>query len=394
MAESIRRTSSYSGRAPSRRLLRAAALVGTFGLALGALAACGNSQEPPKVNVKVGEAPSYYPGSYADIIKGSKAEGGTLSIYSNTDQSNWDPIFRAFTEKYPWVKKISANNLDSDEVFQKYLSEQATGKSPADMLVTNATQAWGEFNEKNSDKLMKYHSPETSKLPSFAEPLPNVYAFSMDPVTLSYNSELLGGSPHSLSDLAAIIKKDPKKFENKITERAVDGSFGFSVSQAYAAAAPNAWATLAKVLPYARPEDSSGTQIDKIESGEYLAGFFISAAVAYPAEEDSGGLFKVTYLKDGTPVLPRGIGITSTAPHPNTAKLFLDFLLSQEGQQAVAEGGLTSYRSGVKAGYGVHTYQELVGDVGEKNIIQVKYDALSDDEVNSFVDKWNGLMSK
>ena len=394
MAESITRTSAYSGRAPARRLLRAVAVVGSFGLALGALSACGSSQEPPKVNVKVGEAPSYYPDSYADIIKGSKAEGGTLDIYSNTDQSNWDPIFRAFTEKYPWVKKISANNLDSDEVFQRYLSEQATGESPADMLVTNAAQAWGEFNEKNSDKLMKYDSPEKPKLPSFAEPLPNVYAFSMDPVTLSYNSELLGGKPTSLADLAAIIKKDPKKFENKITERAVDGSFGFTVSQAYAAAAPNAWNTLSDVLKYARPEDSSGTQIDKIESGEYLAGFFISAAVAYPAEEDSGGLFKAVYPKDGTPVLPRGIAIASTAPHPNTAKLFLDFLLSQEGQQAVAEGGLTSYRSGVKAGYGVHTYQELVGDVGEQNIIQVKYDALSDDEVNSFVDKWNGLMGE
>jgi iron(III) transport system substrate-binding protein len=394
MGESITRRAD-SSRAPARRAQRAVALVGALGLAVGTLAACGGgSKEPPKVQVKVGQAPSYYPSSYADVIKKSKAEGGTLNIYSNTDQSNWDPIFRAFTEKYPWVKKISANNLDSDEVFQKYLSEQATGKSPADMLVTNAAQAWGEFTQKNADKLLKYDSPEKRKLPGFAEPLPNVYAFSMDPVTLSYNSQLLGGKPQSLSDLAALIKKDPNKFKNKITERAVDGSFGFTVSNAYANGVPNAWDTLKQVLPSTRPEDSSGTQIDKIESGEYLAGFFISASVAYPAEEDSGGLFKVTYLKDGTPVLPRGIGITATASHPATAKLFLDFLLSQEGQQAVAEGGLTSYRSGVKAGFGVHTYQELVKDVGEQKIIQVKYDALPTSKVNAFVKKWNGLVGQ
>ncbi|MBC6470237.1 hypothetical protein HKK74_32810 [Actinomadura alba] len=35
-----------------------------------------------------------------------------MNIYSNTDQENWAPIFRDFQKKYPWVKKISANNLD------------------------------------------------------------------------------------------------------------------------------------------------------------------------------------------------------------------------------------------------------------------------------------------
>jgi len=43
----------------------------------------------------------------------------------------------------------------------------------------------------------------------------------------------------------------------------------------------------------ARPETSSGTQTEKLLSGEYTVGFFISAAPAYPVVAKSGGLLKV-----------------------------------------------------------------------------------------------------
>src|SRR5690349_20769931 len=125
------------------------------------LAACGGGSEPtPPPNVIAeGKAPDYYPTDYTKIIEASKNEGGELTIYSNTDQENWAPVFRDFQKKYPWVKKISANNLDSDEVLQRALSEQATGKSPADILVSNAAQAWAEYNVEGKNRLMPYTSP-------------------------------------------------------------------------------------------------------------------------------------------------------------------------------------------------------------------------------------------
>jgi len=151
------------------------ALVATA--ALGSLAACGGGESgggaptPPENVVAEGTAPDYYPAEYSQIIEGSKTEGGTLTIYSNTDQENWAPIFRDFQKKYPWVTNIEANNLDSDEVFQRALSEQATGNSPADILVSNAAQAWAEYAEDPS-RLATYSSPEVAKLPDFATLMP------------------------------------------------------------------------------------------------------------------------------------------------------------------------------------------------------------------------------
>jgi iron(III) transport system substrate-binding protein len=361
-----------------------------------ALTGCGGSDEPtaPPNQITEGKAPDYYPAEYAQLIEASKSEGGELTIYSNTDQENWAPIFRDFQKKYPWVTKISANNLDSDEVFQRVLSEQATGNSPADILVSNAAQAWAEYNEAGKGRLMEYASPEVGKLPDFATLMPNVYAMSMDPMTIAYNTSLVPEAPTGLASLAALVAKDPAKFQDKITTRDVKGAFGFTVSRAYTEADPNSWTHLEKLLPLARPETSSGTQTEKILAGEYLVGFFISAAPAYPVVKNSGGLFQVTFLDDGTVVLPRGIGIAPKAPHAATAKLFTDFVLSSEGQRAVAEGGLTSYRDDVPRADGLHTYQEVVEKVTEAKIIRVKYELVPDADVQQFTTRWNGLLAQ
>ncbi|MEU7860436.1 extracellular solute-binding protein [Nonomuraea sp. NPDC049141] len=371
--------------------------IGAAVLALGLVTACGGggggeaAKKPPANPIATGQVPSYYPSAYSQIVEASKKEGGSLTIYSNTDQENWAPIFRDFQKKYPWVTKIAANNLDSDEVFQRLLSEQATGNSPADLAVSNAAQAWADFAGRPGT-LLDYASPERDKLPDFAEPLPKVYAMSVDPLSIAYNTSLLPEKPTGLKSLAAILAKDPAQYKNKITTRDVSGAFGFTVSHAFTEARPGSWASLQSVLPMARPETSSGTQLEKITSGEYVAGFFVSAAPAYPVVAKSGGLLAISFLDDGTVALPRGIGIAAKAPHPATAKLFVDFVLSQEGQRAVAEGGLTSYRDDVPASDGLHTYQELVKSVGEANVILPKYTKVPDDQVKSFTAKWNGLL--
>ena len=348
--------------------------------------------EPSKSSDNAG-MPSYYPADYSQTIDASKKEGGNLVIYSNTDQENWAPILRDFQAKYPWVTNISADNLDSDEVFQRQLSEMATGSAPADMLVSNAIQAWATYAA-TRDTIMKYDSPELAQLPKFAELMPSVYAMSLDPVGLAYNSALMEKGPTSIADLARMVAADPGKYKDKITTRDVNGAFGFTVSNAFVEGNSKAWDSLAKILPMARPETSSGTQREKILSGEYLAGFFISSAVAYPAEDQSGGLLKFVLPNDGTVVLGRGIGITPKAPHPATAKLFLDFVLSADGQNAVAEGGLSSYRDNVKLTEGRHTYQEVEKLAGQDGIIRVPYEVVSDADVNAFAKRWDGLLGK
>jgi iron(III) transport system substrate-binding protein len=370
----------------------ALALIGV--LALSTTAACGggsDAEKPAENKIAEGKVPDYYPSTYTkDVIDKAKTEGGELTIYSNTSEENWAPIFRDFKKKYPFVKKLSANDLDSDEVFQKVLSEQSTGSSPVDLAVSNASSAWATFAERPGT-LTEYKSPELSKLPDFATLLPGVYAMSTDPMTIAYNTSIVTKAPKSMKDLAAMVKADPGTFKGKVTVRDPESSFGFTVTKAFTDANPEGWAALEDILPSAKPETSSGTQLEKLVSGEYAAGFFISGGPAFPVVADSKGLVNVVYPGDGTTVLPRGIGIAADAPHPATAKLFVDFVLSDEGQRAVAEGGLSSFREGIE-GKGLHTYQELVSEIGEDNVIFVKYEKVSDADIKTFQDRFNKLV--
>ena len=372
----------------TRRLALAA--VGAF--ATASLVACGDgggdtAEQPEENQISVEEVPAYYPESYTeDVIEASKDEGGELTIYSNTSEENWAPIFRDFQKKFPWVEKVSANDLDSDEVFQRVLAEQATGSSPVDLVVSNAAVAWADFAEREGT-LQDYESPELGELPDFAQLLPNVYAMSTDPQTIAYNTELMPEAPTGIASLADIAEENQDLLQDKITVRDPESSFGFTVTRNFTEANPDGWADLERLLPYTRAETSSGTQMEKILAGEYLAGFFVSGGPAFPVVDDSQGLVEVVYPDDGTTILPRGIGIAADAPHPATSQLFVDFLLSEEGQYAVAEGGLSSYREGVE-GPGLHTYQEVVDAVGEEEVLLAPYETVPDDEVESWLEEF------
>ncbi|HEX8006884.1 MAG TPA: hypothetical protein VF482_10705, partial [Trebonia sp.] len=51
------------------------------------------------------------------------------------------------------------------------------------------------------------------------------------------------------------------------------------------------------------------------------------------------GLAAYSFMQDATPLIPRGIAVTAKASSPASAQLFLDFLYTQAGQDALCAGG-------------------------------------------------------
>lgn len=333
--------------------------------------------------------PDYYPDDYGDLIAESMNESGSLSIFSNTSEENWAPILAGFQAKYPWVTSITAPDLDSDEIFARYLSEEATAGSDADMFVTNAAQIWAEFTMEDG-RVNTYESVELSSVPEAASLLPGVNALSLDAMTLVVNAELLDAEITGYADLADAVADG--SLENRVTTRGVTGAFGFTVTNALMSARGDLWPTMETILPNVRAEDSSGTQLEKILAGEYVAGFIISSGPGYPAADRSDGILEIVFPTEGTVVLPRGIAIAETAPNPATARLFMDYVLSQEGQSAVADGGLTSYRDDATAPDPSRTYNGLVSNIGEENIVVVPYVFVEEADANAFIERWNGLI--
>jgi iron(III) transport system substrate-binding protein len=378
-----------------RDLLRGGLALGVVVPAAGLLSSCGGGGGGQGASASISPTsaavPDYYPKDYSALIEGSKKEGGSLTIYSNMADNNWKPIIDAFKVQCPWVTSVSTNNLDSAEVFSKYSSEVAGGgRSKVGLMVSGDPQSWIAFSEKGTG--LDYESPEKSKLPEFANPKPGVWTFSADPMLIAWNKSLTPDdkAPKSLKAMADLVAGNPDKYKSKITTYDVKNTFGFSIEYAWANQISGAWDTLDKLLPSTRAEGSSGPMVEKMNSGEYLMGYFMSSTVVLPAAQKPGSLISWGYIEDGQPMFLRGMAIPKTTPTPNTSKLMLNFLLSNQGQLAVYNGGFTPYRADV--GDVDRTYQKIEEKVGKDNIVMIGYDSISPTDVSAFQDKWNAKL--
>ena len=78
------------------------------------------------------QVPAGYPADYQKILDGAKKEG-KVGIYSTTDTKAAGPIIKGFEALYPGVK-VEYNDMNSTELYNRYISEQAAGGSSGDIV--------------------------------------------------------------------------------------------------------------------------------------------------------------------------------------------------------------------------------------------------------------------
>jgi len=338
--------------------------------------------------------PDYYPAEYEQIVEASKEEG-ILLVYSVMAESNWKPVIEGFNELYPWIE-VQTLDLGGSEVFERYYAETASGAQTADLSITADPSGWLEF-VKNRDEAVDYESPERSKLPDWSMPLPGLYTVSTDPMLILYNEQLLPETlrPKGLTHLAKLATENPDVFKGKITTYDIIIPFSFAINWAFVRdRGEESWETLEILGPMTLPEQSGGTQLNKLASGEYVVGYFVSSGV-FPKLPDLEGIVGWNYIDDGTPVFLRGMAIPKSAKNINSAKLMLDFILSHEGQVAWGKGGLTPYRPDLTADECPRTFQTIAEAIGgEEKMVLVNYDENAAPGRDAFVERWNKAFNR
>ena len=336
--------------------------------------------------------PAYYPAGYAQMIEASRGEGRVL-VYSIMSASNWAPVIREFNKLYPWIR-VETTDLGSYEVFERFLSETGSGASTADILISNAPDSWQDLIRRNL--VQKYESPEKRFLPGWAVLQDMIYNVSSDPMVIVYNKKILTPNlrPRGIAELARIVEEHPRTFQNRITTYDIEqSSTGFNNFWVFVNKHRNtAWAWFDAIGKVGvRPLASAGPMVDGVISGEFLVAFFASTITIFPRLARPGvkDIIDWTYERDGTPIVLRGMGIPNAARHPNSAKLLLDFIVSQNGQVAFTEGGLVAYRPDVSKTAKYHL-QDLLTEIGPDNALRYSYDpALLDSKAKGeFLTRW------
>jgi iron(III) transport system substrate-binding protein len=326
-----------------------------------------------------------------ELIARSKAEA-RLQIYGNVGTENWKGIVAAFNRKFPWIN-VEALDLGPAESFERYYAESAAGKHSADLIVAGAPTSWLRCIDKG--ELEPVDAVEGAQAPAWSKPFKGLYTFSTDPMILLYNKLLVPEKerPRSMAQLVELLKTDPALFRDKLTTYDATGHpFAQAVHWSYTHLRGDAgWKILEALGPATRPENAGGSMTEKITTGEYSVAYFASGVTTFirTAEAGHNKVLGWSLIADGTPVFVRGIGITRHAVSKASARLFLEFALSHEGQVAIGKSGLTPYRADVRKDEVPYlTYQGIVDTVGERNVLPILYDRAMVQEEESFLARW------
>lgn len=327
-----------------------------------------------------------------DAINRSKQEKG-LIIYGNIAADNWAPAVAAFQKKYPWIE-VKTLDLGPGDSFERYYAETSVGRRSADLIAAGAPGVWIRFHQKG--EVEPYVAEGAQSLPDWSRPFPGLYTLSTDPMVLVFNKLLLppDRQPKSMAMLTALAKKYPKDFANRMTTYdAARHPFAYAIHWSYTNQLGQAgWDTLKELGPITRPEGAGASMVEKVAVGEYTTIYFASPLTFFKRVKDKKGsdILGWNLIEDGTPVMMRGIAITKKSQNKNSAQLFLDFVVSHEGQVAVAQGGLTPYHPDVrKDEVPFLTYNMIRDQIGEKNIVLVKYDEKMVVDTKQFIDAWH-----
>jgi iron(III) transport system substrate-binding protein len=348
---------------------------------LAAAAACGSSgsSSPPAAAGGTSAAPL----STAALISVSKQEKGLL-IYSNALSSQMQEVTKAFQAKYPWIHVTVSDDEDA-VVFSKYAAQHATGVRTADILIASAPGLW--VGAVNSGFLQPFTPAGIADFPAFTAQGKGLYIFSPDPAITIYNKVVLKGQP--APSTVAQIAQDGIDKKYKVATYAINNDFGYSAFWGYAHT--QGWAALDKLGQTAQTPGDGDVLGADVAQGGYGVAVFESGLARGPIESSPADskLLGWEYTKDFTPLIPRGIGITAGAASPDSAKLFLDFVFSDPGQQALCGAGFEASSNTFTPGDGCqNTLKALYAAVGAQHVYMTPFTAQVASDQKAFTTKF------
>jgi iron(III) transport system substrate-binding protein len=304
-------------------------------------------------------------------------------MYGNSPGPQFKPVLEAFAKAYPHIS-ISYQDIDDNVAFSKYNAEHAQGARTADILMASSPTQW----DNNKDVALCWSPSDASSYPSYLEQFPGVLIASPDPAVSVYSKAKLPSNlvPTSFAQLVSDLKSHPGLFKGKIATYTVDNQFGYTAF--WGLVNQHGWSWLDALGPASKPQ-SDGTAIaEQLASGASNYGFLesglIRAAITGTVAQISGW----TYMHDFTPLIPRGIAITKGAANPGAAKVFVNWMFSTAGQEAMCAAGFTAYKSGVSCANSLASIQQAVGG---SNVFLVPFHSSIAADHSAFVQRWHSV---
>ena len=285
------------------------------------------------------------------------AREGQLLVYANTGDVEVAPLIEAFERRYPGVV-VRYERQNASQLHDRFLAEIQRGAPTADLVWSSAMDQ--QIKLINDGYARTFVSTEKAALPSWAVWKDQGYGVTAEPIVFAYDRRRLDPAkvPRSHAALRRSLEQSelPGPIATFDLERSGVGFLFYSQDR-------SAWAdtrALNRAMGEAgvRLYTSSSTLLEDLGDGKASFGYNIIGSYAQGSHRKNPNL-TVVFPSDYTLIQSRIAFISRQAAHPNAARLFLDFLLSREGQQLLADSSLRPVRRDL-AGGGVPGPAEVV----------------------------------
>lgn len=315
--------------------LAAAAAAGAAAVSTGSTPARAQNREDPWGWAPRASLPAGYPAHYLDIIRAAEDEA-QLTLYSTTDEVVAQPLLDDFRQMYPRIA-IDYDDQTGTELNHRFIAETQLGRDGADVLWSSAMDQQALLIERGD--ALPYDPVEADGLPTWARLANLGWSTTLEPIAIVYDRRQLSGAevPASHADLRRLLEAEPARFDRKLVlYDATRSGVGYLLATHDAAQQADYWAMMT-AIGRSRPRTvlTVDAMLSAVEAGRALIAYNVLGDYARARASRSAAL-GVVLPSDYTLVLSRVMFISRHARHPNAARLWVDYLLSQRGQTVLA----------------------------------------------------------
>ena len=271
--------------------------------------------------------------SREQLIDGAKKEG-ELIFYASMNLQEANAMISRFEQKYPFVK-IKLNRTDSEKLLTKILAETRVKKSFADVV---QTLGFAMHTLRKSQILGRYMSSENGFYPKEFKEEGYWTTVYTNPYAVAYNTRLVSKEniPRKYEDLL-----QPMWYGKMMMEPTKVDWFGGVLEIMGKEKGLKYMRELAKQDIMNRIGHDLIAQL--VAAGEASLDIDIPAPSVDRVKKRGAPIDWVAFPP--APASMIGIGIAALPLHPNAARLYVDFVLSLEGQKILADLGRYLARS-------------------------------------------------
>jgi iron(III) transport system substrate-binding protein len=352
------------------------------GLAI-ALAGCGSSSSSTSSGAAATSSGAAATSSAASGGSSTPTGGGNgeLLIYSNSGKAYIQPVLDAFAKAYPNIK-LAYTDVEDPVAFSRYRAEHAQGARTADIIIASSPSLW----DQNRNIALNWTPTDASAYPSFLKQFPGVFILSPDPAVSIYSKAKLPANrvPATFAQLQSDLKQYPDLFNKKIVTYTADNFFGYSAF--WGLVQKQGWAPLNALGPASKAQSDGVAMGQQLATGAANYGFFESGVIRGALTPTQKQLIGWNYMRDFTPIIPRGVAITKGAANATAAKTFLNWVYSVAGQQVLCATGFTAFRTGVSCPDSLAAVEQAVG---ASNTYLVPFHSSIAQDQPAFVKRWH-----